>query len=493
MGIVNIFLIQFFRKNARFSAITPSLGDFVKILIPLFALVQLSTASASLVGVMDSGTDISHKDLAPKAWYNLKERAGSSVDLDNDGLPGDINGWDFTENSAKVFNNKYTSLITEDVKTFYNYYSMYELGKLNQTSPELDWLKSHTKDPAFMNKVNFVGGYIHGTHVAGISLSENSQAKVLSLKIIPTAYQESKKIGHLTVRSETGGIFSFTSEEPNKTLDQFSADIEENANRQVNQMVALHGYMNFHKVDVVNQSFGIGFGDALNFIKAGFVEDLKREPTNEELVKLAIIYFVKILKEGPKMFEAASNTLFVIAAGNDSSNNDLYPDYPANIQADNKIVVAATLGYNSFATFSNYGATKVDVAAPGVAINSTAPTNAYIPLSGTSQATPYVTNIIAAMKDVNPSLSARDLKAIVLGTVDVKSWLKGKVKTSGIVNKTRALKAAKLSITQGVDLAISQSRVEVADVLVPKSFSAKPSGLNFIFKPIRPSLLVPKI
>jgi subtilisin family serine protease len=193
------------------------------------------------------------------------------------------------------------------------------------------------------------------------------------------------------------------------------------------------------------------------------------------------------------MFEAASNTLFVIAAGNDSSNNDLYPDYPANIQADNKIVVAATLGYKSFANFSNYGATKVDVAAPGVAITSTAPTNAYIPLSGTSQATPYVTNIIAAMKDANPALSARDLKAIVLGTVDVKSWLIGKVKTSGIVNKTRALKAAKLSMTQGVDLAISQSRVEVADVLVPKSFSAKPSGLNFIFKPIRPSLLVPKL
>jgi subtilisin family serine protease len=133
------------------------------------------------------------------------------------------------------------------------------------------------------------------------------------------------------------------------------------------------------------------------------------------------------------------------------------------------------------------------VAAPGVAITSTAPTNVYIALSGTSQATPYVTNIIAAMKDVNPALSARDLKAIVLGTVDVKLWLKGKVKTSGIVNKPRALKAAEFAKSQTVDLAISKARATILDVPVEKSLSVKPSGLTLNFKPLRPSLLIPKI
>ncbi|MGZ3787813.1 MAG: S8 family serine peptidase [Bacteriovorax sp.] len=469
----------------------------MKILIPLIALVQLSTADASLVAIMDSGTDISHKDLASKAWVNVKERAGSTVDLDNDGLPGDVNGWDFTANSAKVFNDSYNYLITDDVKTFYNNYSKYELGQLSGSSPELLWLKEHTKDQDLMNKVNFVGGYIHGTHVAGISALNNPRATILSMKIIPTVYQELKQTAPnakstLATNGQNNNGSGNGSDTPAKTVDEYTAEVVESATSQVTEMVGLHSFLDFHKVDVVNQSFGIGYGDAVNFIKAGFVSEVKRDPTDAEVAAIAKAYFGQLLKDGPKMFAAAPNTLFAIAAGNDSSNNDLNADYPADILADNKIVVAATQGYSALASFSNYGATKVDVAAPGVAITSTAPTNAYIPLSGTSQATPFVTNIIAAMKDLNPALSARDLKAIVLGTVDVKLWLRGKVKTSGIVNKARALKAAEFAKSQNVDLAISNARATIADVPVAKSLSLRPAGIKLDFRPIRPSLLIKK-
>lgn len=460
----------------------------MKILIPLLALVQLSSVDASIVGIMDSGTDLSHKDLAPKAWVNVNEKAGSLVDNDGDGLPGNLNGWDFTENSPKVFNDKYNHIITDDVKTFYNYYSKYELGLLRQNSPELDWLRKNTQNDDLMNKVNFVGGYIHGTHVAGISADKNAGVKLIGMKIIPTVYTEllkSKPVTQSTFEKDAN-------EAPVKTIEEFTASVIDSATSQVSEMVGLHGVYDFHKADVVNQSFGIGYGDATNFIKIGFQDEVKRNPTEAELVTLVKAYFDQLLKDGPRMFNAAPNTLFVIAAGNDKSNNDLYPDYPADIQAENKIVVAATQGYKALADFSNYGATKVDVAAPGVAITATAPTNVYIPLSGTSQATPYVTNIIAAMKDLNPALSARDLKSIVLGTVDVKSWLKGKVKTSGIVNKPRALKAAELAKTQAVDLAIASARVTIADVAVEKSLSFKPAGLNFTFKPVRPSLVIAK-
>ncbi len=437
---------------------------------------------------MDSGTDISHKDLAPKAWINRFEQIGSTVDLDNDGLPGDINGWDFTENSPKVFNDKYNYLITDDVKTFFSYYSHYEMGK--STSAELVWLKSHNQDQDLMNKVNFIGGYIHGTHVAGISALNNSQAKILAMKIIPTVYTELVKVDPNAPKVAPNPNKDNT--EVTKTFDEYKAEVVDSAAQQITEMIGLHTIINQHKVDVVNQSFGIGYGDATNFIQSGFIAEIKRVPTKEEMDTLLKAYFGQIMLDGPKMFAAAPNTIFTIAAGNDSSNNDLFPDYPADIPADNKIVVAATLGYKSLADFSNFGATKVDVAAPGVAIISTAPTNTYIPLSGTSQATPYVTNIIAAMKDVNPALSARDLKAILVGTVDVKSWLKGKVKSSGIVNKPRALKAAQLAKTTTVDLAISNARVIIIDVPVEKSLSIKPAGLGFAFKPIRPSLLIKK-
>ncbi len=454
----------------------------MKILISLFALVQLTSVKASIVGIMDSGTDITHKDLISKTWFNSNEREGSTTDLDGDGLAGDINGWDFTENRAEVFGNEYNYLISNDVKKFYDYYSKYELGFLTQTSPEFVWLKKSTADDELMNKVNFVGGLIHGTHVAGISANNNVAVKILTMKIIPTVYKE--------VTSEKTDVETNVEITPSKTIEEYTLQVLSEADTQVEEMVALHEIINFHKVDVVNQSFGIGFGDSVNYIKSGFIEAIKRDPTTAELASIVTAYYLKIRAVGPKMFKAAPATLFSIAAGNDSSDNDLYPDYPSDIQAENKIVVAATVGYKSLAAFSNYGATKVDIAAPGVAITSTAPTNTYIALSGTSQAAPYVTNTIAAMKDLNPALTAKDLKNIILNTVDVKAWLKGKVKTSGIVNKARALKAAELSKIKSIEESISEAKSLIKDVQIEKSFERKNLGLKLNFKPLRPSLLI---
>ena len=461
----------------------------MKILIPVFAFFQLTTAHSSLVAVMDSGTDISHKDLAPKSWVNLKERAGSTIDLDQDGLPGDINGWDFTANSPMVFDSRFVYLLTDDVKKFFDIYGKYDQGILGPNSAEFSWLKEHSKDAVLMNKVNFIGAYIHGTHVAGISLKDNPKAKVLSMKVIPTMYQELKS----TPPTQTKGSSPQTNEPPTKTFDQFRAQIIDDSTSQVEEMIKLHNYVNFHRVDVVNQSFGIGWGDAQNFIKTAFVSDLKREPTDVEMKVLLKTYFGNLLKEGPRMFAAAPNSLFVIAAGNDHSDNDIFPDYPADIQAENKIVVAATLGFRKLADFSNFGATKVDIAAPGVSILSTAPANNYIPLSGTSQATPYVTSVIAMMKDINPNLSVREIKALLFGTVDVKSWLKGKVKTSGIINKQRALKAAEFAKSLSIDKAIASAQQAVADTPTMKSFNYNNIKLDIDFKPIRPSLLVKKM
>jgi hypothetical protein len=255
----------------------------------------------------------------------------------------------------------------------------------------------------------------------------------------------------------------------------------------------LSGYLNFHKVDIVNQSFGIGYEAAVGFIGNGFIESVGRQPSEAELKEMVDLFFDTIDRVGPDMFKVAPKTLFVIAAGNDSSNNDAFFDFPANIQAANKIVVAASLGYTELADFSNYGVQTVDVAAPGVAIQSTSPNQTYVHMSGTSQAAPFVTNTIALMKDLNPALTAADLKSIIFGTVDVKSWLKGKVATSGVVNKARALRAAELAKTTNVAQAIAKSKVEIADVAVTKSFVGKRSlDMKLNIKPFMPSLLVKK-
>ena len=466
----------------------------MKKLITLAALLQLGTASASVVAIMDSGTDLSHKDLAPKSWTNKNEKPGSTTDLDGSGLPGDMHGWDFTENSANVFNGKYNYLLTPDVLKFYVLYAKYETKTITQA--EFEWLKATTQDKVLMNKINFVGGYAHGTHVGGISALNNPKAQVMSLKILPTVFQELAPVapaavaGTEPVQLELDFGDADSKVLPAMSVEDFKKEVIKSAADQIAEMVPMNGYLKFHKVDVVNQSFGIGFTAAVDFLTAGFIEAVKREPTQKELGDMLVAYFGTLMKVGPQMFAAAPDTLFVIAAGNDASNNDALPDYPSAIQAPNKIVVAATLGYSEIADFSNYGATKVDVAAPGVAIQSTAPANNYVYMSGTSQAAPFVTNAIAQAKDINPALTTADLKSIILKTVDVKPWLKGKVATSGVVNKARVARAAELSKTMNVEVAINKAKAEIADVVVPKSFAKRLPGMTLKFRPLRPSLLV---
>ena len=69
----------------------------------------------------------------------------------------------------------------------------------------------------------------------------------------------------------------------------------------------------------------------------------------------------------------ASETLFVVAAGNDSSNNDTSADYPCSYPSPNLICVAASDRNDSLAGFSNFGQASVDLAAPGVDVGSTYP------------------------------------------------------------------------------------------------------------------------
>lgn len=452
----------------------------MKSLISLTTLFLVANANASVVAIMDTGTDVSHKDMASQVWTNKKEVAGSTVDMDGNGLPGDVHGWDFTEGSAKVFNDKYNYLVTAEVIKFYALYAKYELKTINQM--DFAWLKAKINDKTFMNKTNFVGGYAHGTHVGGVSALNNPKAEIMSLKILPTVYEEA-------VASDTKSDLV----KPSMTVEEYKQEVIKSGEDQVSEMLGLSDYLKFHKVDVVNQSFGIGYEAAVSFIGEGFASSIGRQPSESELKEVVDLFFDTIDRNGPEMFKVAPNTLFVIAAGNDSSNNDTFYDFPASIQADNKIVVAASLGYSELADFSNYGAKTVDVAAPGVAIQSTSPNQTYVHMSGTSQAAPFVTNTIGLMKDANPALKAAEMKTIILGTVDVKSWLKGKVATSGVVNRARALKAAELAKTTTVTQAIAKAKIEVADVAVTKSFIGKrAAGMKLNIKPFMPSLLVKK-
>jgi len=136
---------------------------------------------------------------------------------------------------------------------------------------------------------------------------------------------------------------------------------------------------------------------------------------------------------------ASSPALHIIAAGNDSNNNDARPTYPATYDMDNIVSVAASDRNEALASFTNYGATTVDLAAPGVAIYSTTPGNKYKNLDGTSMACPHVSGAAGLILAAYPEISNDELKARLLNSVDDVPAFNGKVLSGGRMNVARAL------------------------------------------------------
>ena len=140
---------------------------------------------------------------------------------------------------------------------------------------------------------------------------------------------------------------------------------------------------------------------------------------------------------------AKADILFVAAAGNSASDNDTTANYPSNyssLQAsptesaasyESVIAVASITSTGALSSFSSYGATTVDLAAPGSGIISTVPTNSYANYSGTSMATPHVTGAIALYASYNTTANASALRNAILGNATATAGLTGKTVTGG--------------------------------------------------------------
>jgi thermitase len=133
--------------------------------------------------------------------------------------------------------------------------------------------------------------------------------------------------------------------------------------------------------------------------------------------------------------------LFVAAAGNASTDNDQTPHYPSSYNLGNVVSVAATNRNDQLASFSNYGAKSVNVAAPGEEILSTWLEHGFSEKKGTSMATPFVAGVAALILSQNPKMSVDDLRAKLLQSVDPLPSLKGKVSSGGRINAAKAVGA----------------------------------------------------
>lgn len=129
-----------------------------------------------------------------------------------------------------------------------------------------------------------------------------------------------------------------------------------------------------------------------------------------------------------------ANILFIAAAGNSGTDNDASPSYPSNYDVNNVIAVAAITNTGALASFSQYGATTVDIGAPGAGIWSTTAYNGYSSYSGTSMATPHVTGGAALYASTNPGATAAQIKSAILSSAVLTPSLAGKCVTGGRLN-----------------------------------------------------------
>jgi subtilisin family serine protease/subtilisin-like proprotein convertase family protein len=133
--------------------------------------------------------------------------------------------------------------------------------------------------------------------------------------------------------------------------------------------------------------------------------------------------------------------LSVVAAGNEGTNIDAVPNYPASLSTslNSVVAVAATTNTDQLAPFSNYGPHSVALAAPGVNILSTMPDGKYEAMSGTSMATPEVAGAMALVWGEHPTWNYTQVINQVLSTTDKLPSLKGKVETGGRLDLAAAV------------------------------------------------------
>ncbi|MFC1569564.1 S8 family serine peptidase, partial [bacterium] len=262
----------------------------------------IDTGGNVLVGVIDTGVDYNHVDLASNIWTNPNEIPNNNIDDDGNGFVDDVRGWDFVNNDNDPMDDHY-----------------------------------------------------HGTHCAGtIAGIGNNGVGVVGVswtaKILPIKFLNSSGSG-----TSTAAILSVE-------------------------------YATMMGVNLTSNSWGGG----------GYSQGLY------DAIEAAGI----------------AGQLFIAAAGNESSNNDLYPHYPSSYDSDNIIAVASTDHNDNMSSFSCYGQISVDLGAPGSNIYSTSPGNSYRTLSGTSMATPHVAGAATLIWSYVPSLTASQIKNLIMDYAD---------------------------------------------------------------------------
>jgi hypothetical protein len=257
-----------------------------------------------------------------------------------------------------------------------------------QQTPEATAFQNHVRGlkpeqaKEFSEAMGFVGNYIHGTHVAGIATEGNPFARVQAIA------------NYWPYRQE------------DFTLDSAGAQGRAKFYRDVVAQMKRDG------VRVVNMSWRVSPAafEGMLQLQGGHPDPVARKKLAQELYALEKSALDAAIK-------AAPNILFVAGAGNEANDSNFADYIPAGLSAPNLLTVGAVDRSGREALFTSIGGT-VAVYANGVEVESFFPGGQRRALSGTSMASPQVAGIAAKLIALKPSLTAAELRDLLVSTAD---------------------------------------------------------------------------
>lgn len=431
-----------------------------------------------IVGVVDSGVDIEHEDMADVIWTNEGEIPGNGIDDDNNGYVDDVHGWNFLgeivgENLEfvrilKKLKPKYEGKSAEDISAANKEeFELYERAKKKYDEKHSTAEQSQAQYGQMLSKFSEAKKNVEtklGTDFTRSELSDmdaSSQQMKQSKAIVLSIMQQA--------RVDEGKDLDKISEQLNDANDYYTNQLKYHLNMDFNgrEVVgddvdditdtdygnnrvagpadamehALHGTHVAGIIAAVRNN-GIGMDGVANNVEILPVRAVPDGDEYDKDIALGIRYavdngakvintsFGKYFSTHPEWvndaikYAAKHDVLIVNASGNEGKNldeNRVYPNDQWQGQeeeiADNFLNVGA-LNYNYgemlVAPFSNYGKSNIDVFAPGMQIWSTAPSDKYKFLQGTSMASPEVAGVAAVIRSYYPKLSAAQVKKVIM-------------------------------------------------------------------------------
>ena len=426
-----------------------------------------------IVAVIDSGIDIEHEDLKNVIWINRGEIPNNGIDDDKNGFIDDVHGWNFLgdivgENleftrivrryDAKFNGKDITEISESDLETF----DLYQKAKAEQNKNYEETEANRDRYAQMLEQVTNANNQISK------KLGKDDYTADELAAIIDPSDDEQKNIAVLTQMLSYGGSIPEFMVRLNGGVDYYDGRMENHFNMNTD----FRGILNDDPYDITDTNYGNNDVDGPNPSKedalhgthvAGIIAAqrgngigmdgvaqnveimvVRAVPDGDEYdkdVALAIRYavdngakvintsFGKGYSQNPEWvwdaikYAGKKDVLIVNAAGNDGIDLDITTSYPNDQNgtgaemSDNFITIGALnykYGEEMVATFSNYGATSVDLFSPGVKIWSTTPLDTYEYLQGTSMASPNVAGVAAMIRSYYPKLSAKQVKQVLM-------------------------------------------------------------------------------